>query len=117
MSQGRVPEDDLQLVTSTVVQEGDGPGVHAPAVEGRVGDAAGATVRVGDVDRVTGRAEAPRDPVRGPRGRYAGIDLQGRAVAAEAQDALEAGAVHPARRAGVPRPAGAPGVGRVRMDV
>ena len=61
--------------------------------------------------------EAPANPYPGPRRRDARVDAERGAAAPEAEDALEAGAVHPAGRAGVPGPAAAAGVRRVGVDV
>jgi hypothetical protein len=53
----------------------------------------------------------------GQAGRQARVDDQVAALAPDAQDALDAGAVHPRRRARVPGPAAAPDVRRHRVDV
>src|SRR6185503_2833053 len=68
-------------------------------------------------DLVAAVEKLPRDRVLGPRRRDARIDDERLAAPAEAEDALEAGAIHPARRSGVPTPAPASGMRRLRVDI
>src|SRR3989475_1141607 len=58
-----------------------------------------------------------RRPPRSTLFPYTTLFRSARTVALEAEDALQARAVHPARGARVPRPTAAPGVGRVSVDV
>ena len=60
---------------------------------------------------------AEDDLEAGPRPRDAGIERRASRPQAEAEDPLEARAVHPAGRAGVPGPAAAPDVRRLGVDV
>src|SRR6185503_17612168 len=60
-----------------------------------------------DDDPVAGAVMAELDLEAVPRGGYAGVDRQPSASHPEAEDPLEAGAVHPARRSRVPGPAAA----------
>src|SRR2546427_533510 len=77
---------------------------------------AAAVLGVGKGDLIAGAAEAPQEGILGPGGGEAGIQLEARTGALEAEDALRARGVHPPRGAGVPRPTAAPGVGRVSVD-
>ena len=74
-------------------------------------------LRVVDLDVVPRRADAPVDREPGPRRRNARLHRERTAVPLEAEDAFDAGAIHPARRPGVPGPATTARVFGVRVDV
>src|SRR6266576_5880045 len=106
-----LPHHHAHPVRDAIVHEGDGGGIHGVAVQLGLRDPPAAVLRVGNGDVIAGAAETPDDGILGPGRGDAGIQLEARAVALEAEDALQARAVHPARGARVPRPTAAPGVG------
>src|SRR5882724_4248559 len=112
-----LPHHHAHPVRGAIVHEGDGGGIHGVAVQLGLRDPPAAVLRVGNGDVIAGAAETPDDGILGPGRGDAGIQLEARTVALEAEDALQARAVHPARGARVPRPTAAPGVGRVSVDV
>src|SRR4030095_15645698 len=87
------------------------------AVDLHARNTAGDAIRILDVHLVARRVVTKRDGKAGPGARNAGIDEEGRAAKAKAQQPLDARAIHPAGRARVPAPSAAPQVGRLGVDV
>src|SRR3989442_1626025 len=105
-----LPHHHAHPVRDAIVHEGDGGGIHGVAVQLGLRDPPAAVLRVGNGDVIASAAETPDHGILGPGRGDAGIQLEARTVALEAEDALHARAVHPPRGARVPRPTGAGGV-------
>src|SRR5687768_1104109 len=105
------------MMRFAVVDQRNRPGIDGRTVQLRLSHSSALTLRVRDVDLIPRLAEPPGDREARPRRRNARLDLEGIAPTPEAQDALEARAIHPSRGAGVPGPAATPRMGGMRVDV
>src|SRR6185369_5364941 len=101
-------QHDPHDVPPAVVHERYGRRVDGRAVELGLRHAAAPVLGVRHRDLVTRGSEAPGDRILRPGGRDAGIDRERRALAPEAEEALQARAVEPTGRPRVPGPAAAP---------
>src|SRR5665213_37569 len=87
------------------------------AVELRKGDAAADARRIFDLDVIAGGTIPEDDSEPRPGLWYAWINVQRGPNDTQAQNALNAGALHPSRRTGVPCPSAAPDMRLRRVDI
>jgi hypothetical protein len=87
------------------------------SIDRRGHDATSELVGIGNFDRVLRRVEPHHHLEARPCLRNTRVEMQDVTLKAQAEDALDAGSLHPSARASVPSPAAAPDMGRCGIDI